>query len=118
MTNKPTPIPPKNDPPSDPPKVKPSKAADKRTVSEHGAANYPGPAPRGGQKGVGRPHPELWMHNAAATLHRWGQHAHHMAAEMVLSDDDYAAAIKAALKPNAKGNYIPHTAALFVMKKA
>lgn len=114
MTDKPTPIPPK----SDPPKPEPAKAVDKRTVSEHGAANYPGPAPgRGGQKGVGRPHPELWMHNTAAALHGWGQHAHHMAAEMLLSDEDYAAAIKAALKPNAKGSYIPHTAALFVMKK-
>ena len=91
-------------------------ASKERPVSEHMTANYPSPAGTSAQKGVGRPHPELWKHAAAAALHCWGQHAHHMAKEIQLSDADYAAAIKAALKPNKKGVYVPHEAALFVLK--
>ncbi len=107
MTDKPTPIAPKRE----------AKAApSKRPVSEHGRANYPSAGRPGGQRGVGRPHPELWKHSAAAALHCWGQHAHHMAAEMELSDSDYAKAIEAASAPNNMGEYVPHKAASFVLK--
>lgn len=55
---------------------------------------------------------DAWKHAAAAALHRWVEHAHHTGRPMVLSAEDYAAALKAAEGPDKTGNYAPHAPAL------
>lgn len=49
-------------------------------------------------------------HNAADALHGWNSHAHHAAAELELTEDDYRAALAAAMPD--KGNPRAHRPAL------
>ena len=60
----------------------------------------------------------LWEHEAAAVLHGWTKHAHHAGEPMQLSRQDYESALKAAGVTNAKGEYMPHPAALSPHKGA
>lgn len=57
-----------------------------------------------------------WRHNCAAKLHGWAEHKHHAGADIELSAEDYAAALKAVEEPDAKGNYVPHVPALSPFK--
>ena len=67
--------------------------------------------PNGGRDNK-RLHPSLWQHSAAAALHGWDAHVHHVGAPMQLSGEDYFAALVSASEPDAKGNYRPHPGAL------
>lgn len=60
----------------------------------------------------GRQHASVWQHNAASAVHGWAEHAHHEGAPMLLTGEDYYAALVAASQPDEKGNYVPHRAAL------
>ena len=83
-----------------------------RPVDDWRAAKFP-------PSKSGRPHPDLYMHAAAAALHGWAPHAHHANQPMKLSEADYDAALKAAssmtLDPGSaqrRPHYRPHAAAL------
>ncbi len=92
---------------------KPKAEPKRRAISEHLYLNC---QPVDGLHGTKRAHPGLPCHNSAAALHCWAQCAHHEAAEMRLSDDDYAAAIKAVNDLDARGVPSPHQPALYVVK--
>lgn len=90
--------------------VRPPEPSDgKATVEELRAAEFPDG--RGGH-----PHRDGWKHDAASALHGWTLHEHQTGKPMRLSLDDYREALKAALRPVAKGEsagkYVPHGPAL------
>ncbi len=91
-----------------------AKGDGKRTVGEHGNDRFPEAKKGPIVDGVRRPHAERWKHACAAALHRWAEYAHHNSKEMRLSDEDYVAALDAVMKPDKKGIYTPHEAALYV----
>ena len=90
---------PSSGPPSEPPP--PPKKGGKLKVSEWAKRKF-GSRTLKGKQFI---HPEAWKHAAAAALHCWPEHAHHAAAEMELTEEDYDAAIEAVLniKPGKPG---------------
>ena len=47
---------------------------------------------------TGRLHDDLWMHGAAQSLHGWPAYVNRTGKEILLSESDYRAAIKAAAR--------------------
>jgi hypothetical protein len=53
-----------------------------------------------------------WAFRAAEVLHGWATHQLHSPDPLILTRDDYDAAIAAAQSPDERGAYTPHAAAL------
>ena len=55
------------------------------------------------------------QHMAAAQLHGWNDHRHHAGSDDAMVEEDYEAAIKAAMRPvkctDGRSRYVPHDAA-------
>ena len=95
-------------------KPKPEKAA-KCPVSALANEAFP-PVPKRSKSGkvIGKMPPfDFWQHNAAAALHCWAQHKHHLGKEIELTQADYDKALAAAQKLDAKGVPHPHKPALY-----
>jgi hypothetical protein len=60
--------------------------------------------------------PPAWLHEAAAVIHGWAEHAHAFSRPIRLTGADYEKALEAAARPNAAGEYEPHAPALSAAK--
>lgn len=67
-------------------------ASETGTPEEFVVAEYP-------EATDGKPHPDRWKHEAAASLHGWAEHAHHSGASFRLTLKQYKDAIAAATTP-------------------
>jgi hypothetical protein len=58
-----------------------------------------------------------WLFEAASSIHMWSKHEAAFARPMRLTGEDYEAALERAKRPNEKGEYVPHEAALSPIAK-